>query len=155
MSPAFLRRKAKKSTRQPGVLDDKAELQKTLEEHYGVDAVRNFLDEVPEITVEWVEKEGVIGIVNERFESDRGRKIGAFFGLNPHFYMRIRKENRYGQFIWRHIDGKRTVREIGVAMFAEFSDDETLSYERIKLFMDMLQKNSYIRYKKAEEKDES
>jgi len=152
MSPAFFGKRATRSKGRPGIPEDKAELQEALEGHYSLDEVRNFLDEVPVITAEWVEKEGVIGIINHRFKTDRGRRMGAFFGLNPHFYMRIRKENRYGQFIWRNIDGKRTIREIGTAMFAKFSEDETLSYQRVKLFMDTLRRNNYVRYLTPDEK---
>ncbi|HID71198.1 MAG TPA: PqqD family peptide modification chaperone [Thermoplasmata archaeon] len=110
---------------------------------------RNFLDQIPVITAEWIEKEGVIGIVNQRFKTSLGKKIGAFFGLAPYFYVRIK--DKYGIFIWKHIDGKRTVREIGIKMFAKFSEDETLNYHRIKIFMDTLEMNKYISYKKPEE----
>ncbi len=124
----------------------------TLEEYqshigdYSMDAVKNFLELVPMIVAEWVEKEGTIAIYNDRFKTERGKRIGAIFGLKPYFFIRIRKENLYGQFIWRNIDGERTVKEISTKMFAEFSEDETLSYARVKRFMDTLEMNKYIIY---------
>lgn len=121
-----------------------ARLQKKLEEFYGTDKVRNFLDQVPVIKAEWVEKDGIVGILKNRFRSERTKRFGKLLGLAPSYYERI--SNKYGAFIWKHIDGKRTVRKIGVKLFAEFSDDETLSYQRIKLFMDMLEEREHIIY---------
>ncbi len=64
--------------------------------------------------------------------------------------MRIPEErtitmDEFGSFVFQQIDGRKTVREIGEILEAQYGDRVKPLYERLSLFMEMLeQKSHYI-----------
>lgn len=53
---------------------------------------------------------------------------------------------QFGSFIWKQIDGERTVFEIGAFVKEEFGKDAEPLYERLTEYMQLLRRNRFILY---------
>lgn len=51
--------------------------------------------------------------------------------------------DEFGSFVFQQIDGHRTVRQIGEILEAQYGDRIKPLYERLSLFMEMLEKKSH------------
>lgn len=49
-----------------------------------------------------------------------------------------------GSFIWKQIDGQRTVYEIGQLLHKAFGEDAEPLYERLSVYMKQLERNGFI-----------
>lgn len=52
----------------------------------------------------------------------------------------------FGTFIWEHIDGEKTVYEIGNAVKERFGEEAEPLYQRLLQFLQILRKNCFIVY---------
>lgn len=62
--------------------------------------------------------------------------------------MRIPEErtitmDEFGSFVFQQIDGRKTVRQIGETLEAQYGDRVKPLYERLSLFIEMLEKKSH------------
>ena len=55
--------------------------------------------------------------------------------------------DRVGGFVWQSMDGVRSVGAIGEAMEAEFGERIQPTYERLVFFLEMLDRQGWIRWK--------
>lgn len=53
-----------------------------------------------------------------------------------------------GSFVWRQIDGVRDVHEIGKLVKIEFGEDAEPLYERLSQFVQILEMNRFVEYRK-------
>lgn len=52
-----------------------------------------------------------------------------------------------GSYVWRQIDGERSVYEIGKLVKQEFGEEAEPLYERLSKFVQILEMNQFIQYK--------
>ncbi|MDR1067900.1 MAG: PqqD family protein [Clostridiales Family XIII bacterium] len=55
--------------------------------------------------------------------------------------------DEFGSFVWSHLDGKRTVYDIGALLSAEFGETIEPVWDRLATFLKMLKNNKLIYYK--------
>lgn len=108
----------------------------------------NFLDFVPvkvESQIYKEDEEGNIVMCIER--KSFYDKIARFLRKKtPQFsYYTL---DRLGSFVWRSIDGTRNVYEIGRLVKEEFAEDAEPLYERLAQFVQILEMNDFVEYKK-------
>jgi len=58
------------------------------------------------------------------------------------------KLDRFGSFVWKQIDGSRSLIEIGILVKEEFGDKAEPLYERLAKYFDMLKNNRFVSYRK-------
>lgn len=51
--------------------------------------------------------------------------------------------DEFGSFVFQQIDGRKTVRQIGETLEAQYGDRVKPLYERLSLFMEMLERKSH------------
>ncbi|MBZ2175112.1 PqqD family protein [Schnuerera sp. xch1] len=106
----------------------------------------NYLDYIPKKSdrIDWKEKEdGLIQIIIYR--DSLFEKIVRKLFFTPDKYKLDLDE--MGSFIWKHIDGKRNIYEIGQLVENEFKDEAEPLYERLAKFMNLLINNKFIEFK--------
>ncbi len=54
---------------------------------------------------------------------------------------------KLGSYIWQQIDGERSVYDIGQLVKAEFGDEAEPLYERLSVYVKMLEANGFVRYR--------
>lgn len=104
----------------------------------------NLFDVVPYISEHiTTEKEGELSVI--AFPRFRSRFMQKYFvPKNKSPFIRIRLEE-HGTAVWNLIDGKRTVREIVVALADHFNNEE--NYElRITTYLGSMQRNGFVKY---------
>lgn len=103
----------------------------------------NYLDYVPKRIhdISWVSKEnGLIQIIVYRdslFE-EIVRKL--FFTPNKYKI----DLDKTGSFIWKHIDGKRSLYDISQLLKSEFGEEVEPLYKRLIQYMNILKNNKFI-----------
>jgi hypothetical protein len=98
-----------------------------------------------------VEKVGVrarpplmlITIAVPRFRGRLGRGFMKAFGIKPNINVNL---DPYGSAVFRKIDGKRSVREIGTEIGAEFGSRIDPLYGRLAHFLTTLEKNELLSF---------
>lgn len=105
----------------------------------------NLFDVIPFISEHiTTEKEGELSVIAfPRFRSKFMQKY--FVPKNKSKIIRVRLEE-HGTAVWDLIDGKRTVRDIVVALSEHFDNEENYEY-RITTYLAQLQKNGFVKYK--------
>ena len=109
----------------------------------------NFLDYIPAISPRhtWSEKDGQVTIHMEH--------RGLFPWIAQTFFKRPRVSHialdGHGSFVYRHIDGKRTVEELAQLVHQEFGADAEPLYDRLVQYLRILQNNGFIFYRKKGE----
>ena len=105
----------------------------------------NFLDYTPRKNrlYEWKENERgqvEICVLNK----------GIFCRITQIFLHRPKKTNieldQFGSFVWRQLDGKKSIYEIGKALRAEFGATTEPLYERLVSFVQILHDNHFVVY---------
>ncbi len=95
----------------------------------------------PVISVEWEESEGGVTVhVPRRFPLNY---VARAVRKAP--YVRLRLD-RFGSFVWRHCDGRRSVHEIAVALELEFGDEVESAVPRLSLYLKRLARERLITY---------
>ena len=109
---------------------------------------KNFLDYVPEHAAkhEWTEDgdgKVTVHMVHDGFYD----RIAQRFFHRPRV-SHIDLDGR-GSFVWRQIDGKRTVEKIAEAVKERFGDDAEPLYGRLAEYLRILRNNGLIRFRKT------
>jgi len=103
----------------------------------------NFLALVPRKSEDkqWqVDSDGLVEIIIKR--EGVLDKIVRLFMATPKV-MRIRLD-RHGSCVWKAIDGRRSIQEIGVILEEEFGEKVNPLYERLVTFICILRNNRFI-----------
>lgn len=104
----------------------------------------NLLDVVFKIsgTVEYrIDKTGYV-VVTEHQEHNKLQKFAKKLKMRIPEKRTITMDE-FGSFVFQQIDGRRTVRQIGEILEAQYGDRVKPLYERLSLFMEMLEKKSH------------
>ncbi|MGA1793760.1 MAG: PqqD family protein [Thermoplasmatota archaeon] len=96
--------------------------------------IENLLDKVI-IKAEGVRADGEFLLV-PLYTSDRGKRIARFLRLKTNRRIKL---DRYGWGVWKLIDGKRDVREIGRKLSSRFGNDVDPLYPRLAKFLAYIQ----------------
>lgn len=105
----------------------------------------NFLDYIPRHNSLFEYRENASGNIEVKVQN-KGlfNKIAQVIAKKPK-YSYIELEG-FGSFIWKQMDGERTVYEIGKLLKAEYGEKAEPLYERLCTFIKILHKNHYIVY---------
>lgn len=103
---------------------------------------RNILNLRPKRAVQWEENEdGTVILLTPKFEN----KLLVKYLLPRMKSKNIKiKLDDVGSWVWRHIDGERTILQIGELMEHELAERAQPVYERLGLFMNMLLRRKFI-----------
>lgn len=110
----------------------------------------NFLDYTPVVSPRhtWSEKDGKVTIHMEH--------RGFYPWIAQKFFKRPRISHidldAQGSFVYRHINGERTVEELAQLVHQEFGAEAEPLYDRLVKFLQILHNNGFIYYPKKEEK---
>lgn len=105
----------------------------------------NYLDYVPVTNPKngWEEKDGIVTVhmIHRGFYA----KIAQKFFHTPRD-SKIDLDG-YGSFLWKQIDGKRTVGELAEQMKAQFGKDAEPLYDRLVKYIQILRNNDFILFR--------
>lgn len=106
----------------------------------------NFLEYVPYINNKnsWSDDDGIVTVnmVHRGFY----HKLAQFLAGTPK--VSHIKLDKYGSFIWKNIDGEKSVYDIAGLFKAEFGEEAEPLYERIIKYFQILKHNRYVFFKK-------
>lgn len=85
----------------------------------------------------------LITIAVPRFRGRLGRGFMKAFGIKPNINVNL---DSYGSAVFRKIDGKRSVREIGAEIGVEFGSKIDPLYGRLAHFLEILEKNELLSF---------
>lgn len=108
----------------------------------------NFLELVPMVrgSQDWVEKEdGLVQIVIPR-EGILDKIVRMFFKTPKAMKIDL---DELGSCVWREIDGKKDIEEIGNIMKNEFGENAEPVYERLGTYINLLRNNKFITLEKV------
>lgn len=101
----------------------------------------NYVDFIPGINIQWkITKDNLVEIIveNKGFYNVVARRLLK----KPRFsYVQL---DSYGSYVWRQIDGKRNIYEIGARLEKEHSKAGEMLYERLSMFFNILEKKKFI-----------
>lgn len=103
----------------------------------------NYLELIPTKSEKYVweeNKEGIVRIIIPR-NSVLDKVVRAFFKTPKSMKIDL---DSYGSSVWRIIDGKKNVGEIGDLMKKKFGDDIEPLYERLSTYLNLLRNNKFI-----------
>ncbi|HSP46726.1 MAG TPA: PqqD family protein [Clostridiaceae bacterium] len=109
----------------------------------------NYLELVPVKSdrYTWTEnKDGIVRIIVPR-DKALDRIVRAFFKTPSNMNIDL---DSYGSAVWKEIDGKRNVGEIGDLMKKEFGESIEPLYERLSTFINQLRNNKFITLSKVD-----
>lgn len=102
----------------------------------------NYLDYVPFVDPRntWDEKDGkvTINMVHRGFYAGIAQKV---FHTPRVSHIDL---DKYGSFLWLHIDGKRTVGELALIMKEHFGEAADPLYDRLVKYMQILRNNKFV-----------
>ena len=104
--------------------------------------VDEFLKYIPNrLDLEWsTNDEGLVEILMPKFTSNLGKSFCKVIKKENSF---TAKMDKYGSFVWKNIDGKRTVKDVLSLMEKEFPKQENLD-QRLILFLQQMNSLRYI-----------
>ena len=108
---------------------------------------KNYLDHIFEKNpnFDWKENEkGNVCIIVE-WKNIYSRMAQRFWGKPKTSEIEM---DALGSFVWKQIDGKRTVYEIAETVKERFGQDAEPLYERLVKFLEIMRDNKYIKYVK-------
>jgi hypothetical protein len=97
-----------------------------------------------------VEEESGVVLLVPRYPTIVGRAMGRLLRRSEHIRVKL---DDLGSAVWKLIDGKRSVREIGEELKAQFGEGAEPLYERLTEFLKVLVRNKMIRLVKPGEVD--
>lgn len=103
----------------------------------------NYLDLVPKKSgkIQWQQREeGLVRLIVPR-DSLLDRIVRKLFFTPESFKIDL---DKLGSFIWKQIDGQKTIYEIGQLLKDEFKDEAEPLYERLIKYMNILKNNKFI-----------
>jgi len=107
--------------------------------------MHNFLDFIPKKSskVKSQEREeGLIRLIVPR-DSLMDRIVRKLFFTPEAFKIDL---DELGSFVWKQIDGQKTIYEIGQQLKEEFKEEAEPLYERLVQFMNILKNNEFIEF---------
>ena len=109
----------------------------------------NFLDFIPVINPDYTwgdknKKHVTVHMVNKGFFN---RAAQIFFKRPKVSHIDL---DEYGSFLWRNIDGKRTIEELAGLMKEQFGEKAEPLYDRLVKYMRILQNNKFINFNKKD-----
>ena len=113
---------------------------------------KNYLDFIPIINsdIKWKSEEDNL-VVLETSRNGLFDKIAQkFFKVPKTSYIKL---DKHGSFIWKCIDGDKTIYEISKDVHREFNKDAEPLIERLVTFFNILKDNKFITYKKGDFND--
>ncbi|MFB0566584.1 MAG: PqqD family protein [Candidatus Aminicenantaceae bacterium] len=105
----------------------------------------NLLKLTPVRNIDWKEENGLIILLKPKFKHSLFQKYILPKMRNPYFKVKL---DSVGSFIWKHCDGNLTVKELAKGLKDEFGDKLEPLYDRLALFLQNLEKNRFIYYKR-------
>jgi hypothetical protein len=106
----------------------------------------NLLDLIPVRNIKWEKKEsGLIVLLKPKFELAFLKKYVLPRLKSPYFKIKL---DHVGSFIWEHCDGSLRVKEIAKNLKDEFGEEVEPLHNRLALFLQSLEKNHLIFYKR-------
>ncbi|MDO4623680.1 MAG: PqqD family protein [Eubacteriales bacterium] len=105
----------------------------------------NYLDYIPRHNQLYETQVNAQGNIEIRMENK-----GLFNWIAQKLFKRPRYSNialdEFGSFVWRQMDGQRSIYEIGTAVKTEFGEKAEPLYERLSRFVKILHENHYVVY---------
>lgn len=107
---------------------------------------KNYLDFIPvrNSEYEWNTLDtGIVEIkvINKGFYNKIAQK---FFKAPKESYIKL---DEYGSEVWKCINDKRDIGEVGDSVCSKFSDDDNMFYQRLVKFFNILKENNFITFK--------
>lgn len=114
----------------------------------------NFLDYIPRPNALYEWKTNDVGNIEIRVHNK-----GVFNKLAQVFFKRPKYSNieldEFGSFVWKSMDGKRSIYEIGKSVKENFGEKAEPLYERLAAFIKILHNNHFIVYENKIAKKDS
>ena len=111
----------------------------------------NYLDKIPAI------RGGLVWVENNGFVTVKQQNTGAYNRIAQKLFGTPAVSNidldEFGSFVWRQIDGTRTIYEIGQRIREEFGDRAEPLYERLCTYFYTLENVKYVEYVEAGKKE--
>jgi hypothetical protein len=108
----------------------------------------NLLELIPVILYNWDFQEKYpdrVCILKPRFDTKLGKRLGKKFTDKEAFKINL---DEYGTAVWRILDGKLTVGEIGEHLRTQFGDTVEPLYPRLADFLRILEGQKAIEFKR-------
>ena len=105
----------------------------------------NLLDLVPIRNIEWDKADGLVILLKPKFKNSFLARFLLPRMKAPHFKIKL---DEIGSFFWENCDGIRTVKEISEIHQQKFGEKVDPLYSRISLFLQNLEKNGLIVFKR-------
>ena len=106
----------------------------------------NLLDLIPVRNIKWEKKEdGLIILFKPKFEHAFFKKYVLPRLKKPYYKIKL---DHVGSFTWELCDGSLRVKEVAKNLKDEFGEDVEPLYDRLALFLQSLEKNRFIEFKK-------
>jgi hypothetical protein len=112
----------------------------------------NLLELIPVRTSKWTRRQDnpeLIRILKPRFDTKLGKRLGEKFTKKESVNINL---DEYGTAVWRNIDGKLTVGEIGENLSIEFGETVEPLYPRLASFLRILEGQKVIDFKNKSSK---
>ena len=112
----------------------------------------HYIDKIPMINLAWEETDdGLVEVTveNKGFYHFLAQKI---FHKPRYSFIKL---DDYGSFVWKQIDGTKSIYEIGQILNKERKGASHQLYERLVKFFVILEQHHYIQYKKENGRDQA
>ena len=112
----------------------------------------NLLTLIPVRKSKWSRQKtdpNLVRILKPRFDTALGKRVGKRLKVEETFNINL---DEYGTAVWRLIDGKLTVKEIGEILKTQFDADIEPLYPRLAAFLRILEGQKVIEFKKKRAK---
>lgn len=97
-------------------------------------------DLIPERAAQWIEEDNIVVLLKPKIKTRIIRK----WMIKPDYRIKL---DSYGSFVWKSIDGNRSVEDIGKMLKESFGDSVEPLYERLCEFISILRENGLIKLK--------
>ncbi len=91
---------------------------------------------------EWFEEDGLVVVRTPRFKGKVGKALVGVLKRDQDFNLRL---DDFGSFVWRLIDGERTVGEISEATVEGLDAEEGTAQQRLIMFLRSLNNVGVVR----------
>jgi len=110
----------------------------------------NLLDLIPKKILEDEQSEdGNVTVLKPKFKNMLMFKYVIPKLKSPFYKVKL---DEFGSYVWKLMDGKLTIEEIGRKLQENFNEDIEPVYERLSIFIQSLQRYRFIKYVNYEKK---
>jgi len=104
----------------------------------------NLLDLIPrKMLSDEVNEDGNINVLKPKFRNKFMKKFVVPKLKSPFYKVKL---DEFGSFVWRQINGKLTVEEIGIELKNNYKENIEPVYERLSVFIQSLERYKFIEY---------